>query len=359
MEKDKFGCVIYTEAKTGGGQMLEIRCRPEDEGKVKKALGDIESIDIPFTKQVKSIGHGCYGKYTRYDIIQHEYAGGHGGYMEVLEIKNPPDGKCEFVIHEYFGGCGSRFWEFTELEYAIAAWKKDWTDLSRARDLSKIKGLIRAVKCGCLSPWFYAVADQFLMGDFVFPDVVAEDPIFRFGRKFVINDDGIFTIKTCMGVYNRIYESDYDRKKKEYKRVYWDDGTFNDYWNNDDCRRNLKPLDDNQLWVVEAMDRFRELLNGDRKGFTIEFQDGGKFIGQWKAANPKDKTVAGRYKVSLTLESGKKMEGEFDFEPTKDVPTVMDCLKKQAEKKGVKIEKIHSLARNRSGFAGKKWAGVF
>ncbi|MDP2933360.1 MAG: hypothetical protein Q8N81_04490, partial [bacterium] len=107
-------------------------------------------------------------------------------------------------------------------------------------------------------------------------------------------------------------------------------------------------------------DRFREILNGDRKGFMIEFQDGSKFVGQWKAVDPKERTCAGSYKISLTLENGKKKSGMFQFKPTPETPTVRSFLDKEAKTQaGCGIKQIHSLTRDRGGATGKKWVGVY
>ena len=58
----------------------------------------------------------------------------------------------------------------------------------------------------------------------------------------------------------------YGRPKKYYKRlVYWDDGSFFDAYN---YTSNLpRPLEENELWVTEAVRQFKEILTGKRQNF--------------------------------------------------------------------------------------------
>jgi len=362
METGKFSSITCRELRTGGGQLVEIWCAYGEQDKVLAALKDIKNFEvkIPTTKQVKEINDGKYGQYTRYDVTQVKRE---GSWLEVLQINDPPDGRCGNILLAWLASTreGRTFFEFDTIENACAAFdrlKKVFGKKTEGEVL-KMQGCLRTAKCGILKPWFYAVADQALWGDMVFPDTVKEDEIFRFGRKFVVRDyRDTCSIKTCIGVEHSTLKSSSDRDT-EYRRVSWDDGTYADYWEGQ--RQGWpKPLDESgHLWVQEAMDKFHELLNGVRKNFEIFFRDGSRLVCQWKPKNSKDKTCAGRYKTSLVLENGEKIEGEFNFEPTAEIPTAEDSLIKQAADKGVKIKEIFSLAFCRGGISGKKWAGVF
>jgi len=241
MNKDKFDTYTFSEGSTGIGQMVEFSCCPEDVGKVKEFLKTIRTIDIPTTKRVNVV-HGCYGRYTRFDIVQHKYAGGGngsgGGYIEVLEIKNPPDGRCGIVIYEYSTHDNSVFYEFSNLPDAVLAFEKN----RGGSGFSKCEGFLRRVVCNRFyTPWFYAVGSQLLLDDFVFPNIIEEDPTFRYGRKFVVRDYyGLPTIKTCMGS-RLIRKDEYGGKTESSLLVLWEDGTV---WDEYKCSERPRPLNE-------------------------------------------------------------------------------------------------------------------
>ncbi len=354
------GAYTFGEARTGHGQLVEFTCRPEDSEKIAEFLKQVRSINIPTTGRI-SVPHGGYGRYTRYDIVQHKYAGGGDGYIEALEIRNPPDGRCGYVIHEYHGcsGSGSVFYEFRKCEQAIAAWGKYWGSPDRPDNLLKCKGLIRRVVCNyAMDPWFYAVGDQLLMGDFVFPDVIEEDATYRFGKKYVVRDrDETPMIKTCVGM--RWVERGggiYGDKKTRHRQVFFDDGTTWDEY-------SMKPpelLTESKLWIGAAIDQLRRLLAGRTDKFEIPFTDGGKFIGRF--IPPKgSKVIAGIYEVKGLFQKGeitKEFSGPFNFQPTTKAPTVEESLRLVAADQGGTITAIHSIKfmkRSRGGrlvFAG-------
>lgn len=111
----------------------------------------------------KAVTHGAYVDETIYEIIQHKYvAGGHpgcGGYMELLEIKNAPHGKCGIVIHEHSSGMDSeesRFAEWQSLPEALEAFEKWWGADSPFIRFARMPGFLRRVNCEQQTPWFYA-----------------------------------------------------------------------------------------------------------------------------------------------------------------------------------------------------------
>ena len=120
------------------------------------------------------VSHGAYGSESLYEIIQHKYvAGGFpgcGGYMELLEIKNPPHGKCGIIIHEHTSGedsCWSGFAEWQSLQEACDAFERWWGADNPFIQFSKMPGFLRKVNCEQQKPWFYA--DKEIMGDCVAP----------------------------------------------------------------------------------------------------------------------------------------------------------------------------------------------
>jgi len=360
MTENRFSSYTFGEGRTGIGQLVKFACRPEDVEKVKEFLeSTVRDIDIPTTGRVQ-VPHGGYGRYTRFDVVQHKYAGGGGGFIEALKIKNPPDNRCGFVIHEYSGYSGSVFWEFKDIKKAVAAWGKHWGG-GRNKQMSGEKGFIRRVDCGGLEPWFYAVADQHLLGDFAFPEVITEDPEFRMLRKYVVRDsEGLPAIKTCLGMMISEHKSShYDKEPSQYKVVYWDDGTVWDEYRS--FGERPQPLMEKELWIQEAMDKFRKLLGGKITQFTIDFLNGDRFVGKWLPFKSRRKQhhAEGRYKVRITLESGKTMEGEFDFKPTQEVPTLEASLYRQAEIAKEGIASIDAVVRTFRYQDGLRWRGVY
>lgn len=354
MSEDKFNSYTYGEGKTGIGQLVGFSCRSGETDKVKEFLEEnIRAVEIPITKEI-NVEHGGFGRYTRFDVEQHRYAGGMFGYIEALEIKNPPDGRCGYVIHEYGSGNGSEFYEFSTLENAVSAWEKNWSiGYEKPKRLAEEEGFIRRVVCYGLSPWFYAFGRQLLIGDFVFSEYMEEDPIFRFNRKFVVRDyDGLPTIKTCIGML-------LNGEEKKHRTVFWDDGTV---W--DELKSYFgempRPLNEEELWIQHAMDKFRMLLAGGTSEFTVDFIDGSKFIGRFKPKNKKSHSAEGVYKTRFTLESGKKICRKGNFKPTPEVPTIEDAINRVAERKGDKVASIESvikISKTRKG--NKKWSGVY
>lgn len=190
----------YISATSGSGQVLHLLCEPGKEGDIRAAIAMAHEISVPVAGPVSEMGHGCYASYSRYQMTQHGYGGGQdevgGAYTEVLEIHSPPDGRCGVVIHQArYGSCsggpGHTFWEFADVDAAVAAFE--------AREFSK--GCLREVQCGHLTPWFYAVGNEHLVGDFALACGLEDDPVYRLGClcRVPSGKGGQSVIKTCMG----------------------------------------------------------------------------------------------------------------------------------------------------------------
>ena len=261
------------ETRTKGGQLLTVTCDYKKADAIKRILSQIEGLEIEEVKTKRVlISHGAYGAYTRYSVKQHKYAGGGyagcGGYIEVLEICNPPDNRCGTVIHMSDSSHGNRVFEFTSLKSAKRA-----SSYSQPEDICKQPGFIREFECGILQPWFFAVGDQHLFGDYVFPDSVAEQSlIYQLGRKFVLKDEkNRIVIKTCIGSWHREEEGLYEEDKKKYLFIQWTDGTRWSEYNGKEKPKPLDELDPELAWILERKTgRFDEqLLLLDKKKFTI------------------------------------------------------------------------------------------
>lgn len=352
----------FGEGRTVIGQLVEFSCGVDDVESIKAFLAErVRSIDVPTTGRV-NVPHGSYGRYTRYDITQLKYAGGGGGYIEAIEIKNPPDNRRGAIVHEYGGRQGSIFYEFETAERAVAAWEVSWGSNSPDKKLPTCAGFLRRVVCGSLSPWFYAVGEQLLQGDFVFPESFEEDPTFTFGRKFIVLDGEDFpSVKTCYGMYtfkSRPQYSGYGEVEKTYRLVTWHDGTT---WDEQTNRRQPIPLQDEQLWIHEAIEQFVDFLAGKQTKFSLDFRDGSRFTCNYRPANPKAKSAEGRYQVRVRLPNGKEKNSDVVwFKPTAEHPTLEAFARAALDtKESTRGSEILEVIKVTGEFGKRKWTGVF
>jgi len=77
------------------------------------------------TEATTVVPHGTYERPSRYQITQHNYAASMVAYIELLEIADPPDGRCRWVIHKYYAG-ETWFMEWEDLATAQAAFERCW-----------------------------------------------------------------------------------------------------------------------------------------------------------------------------------------------------------------------------------------
>jgi hypothetical protein len=362
--KKKINHYVHGEARTRNGQLIEFSCPPEDKEKVTETIANnIRFVNLPNSH--KSVtGHGSHGGFSRFKLKQHKYAGGgpgeygEWGYTEVLEIENPPEGRHPFVIYEANSDGRNTFYEWKTLDQAIAAYEKHWSNSDNRESFPKLPGFKRMVLCGLLVPWFYALGDEDLLGDYAFPDGLQDDPVFRFGERFVCYENDVPVIKTCMGTRFVEETSRYDDEiKKKYRLVIWHDGSM---WNEDkEKNQTPRPLVENELWITEAMEKFKKFLSGKTDKFEINFINGQKFIGHLTPKKDPPESPAGGYDLAVTFKSGKPARGWVqNFVPTLETPNIIEHVKKGVAAKGREVDRIEILG-SRLEKGGKKWSGVF
>lgn len=351
----------YGEGRTANGQLVGFSCAPEETESVAAYLAEhVRSLDLPTTGRV-NVSHGGFGRYTRYDIKQLKYAGG-GGYIEALEIRNPPDGRIGAVVHEYQSRKGSIFYEFDSIEHAEAAWEVSWGCGDPDNRLPTCQGFLRRVACGLLTPWFYAVGEQLLQGDFVFPEAFEEDATFQFGRKFIVLDGEDFpSVKICYSMFtfkSRTQFAGYGDPEKVYRLVTWHDGTT---WNEHTSSRQPMLLQDDQLWIHEAIEQFAAFLAGKQTKFTIEFRDGSRFTCNYRPANPKARSAEGHYQVRVRLPNGKTKNSDVVwFKPTAQCPTVEAFARAALDaKETTRGAEILEVIKVTGEFGKRRWTGAF
>ncbi len=362
--RKKINHFTYGEVRTKNGQLIEFTCPPEEKDKVSQVIVEnIRHIHLP-TSHRSSTSHGSHGGYSRFKLKQHKYAGGgpseYGGwgFIEVLEIKNPPEGRHPFVIYEANSDGENTFYEWETLARAIAAYEKHWSNSDNRESFPKLPGFKRMVSCGLLIPWFYALGDEDLLGDYAFPDGLQDDPVFRFGKQFVCYENDVPVIKTCMGT-RFVEETDrYNNEvQKKYRLVVWHDGSM---WNEDQEKRRIpRPLVEGELWITEAMQKFQKFLTGKTDKFEIDFINGQKFIGHLTPKKNPPESPAGNYELAVTFKSGKPARGwTTNFVPSPEIPNVIELVKKKTVAKGREVARIEIL-QSQIEKGGKKWSGVF
>ena len=387
IERDGISVRVHVEVTTNSGQVVSMYCHPDDVEMMKAVLKNAHSFQVPVTHSV-NVGHGTYGMYSRYNIVQHEYAGGgypgNGGTIEVLEVKDPPDDRHGIVVYwnqEYGIDIESGFAEFKTVEQAVKAFNKVLRNSSKRDKTLKEKeseGFIRLVQCGFLTPWFYAVGNEELYGDYTLPQGMSDDPVFRLGTRLVVQEnetgDGIVwlkkandrptKIKTCMGCRFVKEKPDLDHRRfiddkletKYYRIVYFDDGTV---WNEKNGGDLPRPLREDELWIDEAINQFYKLLSGENKSFDIRFIDGSKFSAKVSGDRTKGHTIEGEYSAIVTFSDGTTKEGRHDFKPSNKFPSFISLVEGKLKRpEGVEIDKIEIVKRiPKKG--GKSWTGVF
>jgi hypothetical protein len=108
-----------------------------------------------------------YVEKTRFKVVRHEYTpieypNTNQGYVEVIEIRNPPKNKRGIILHCYRGDEGSTYCEYRTVRDAALGFAIVAGDASGGRELNerlrKTGGFIRRVKCNPIAiPWFYDV----------------------------------------------------------------------------------------------------------------------------------------------------------------------------------------------------------
>ncbi len=367
----ELSCYVGIEVTTGIGQVVNIECSPEEKDVIKDFFKNHKlRIEIPETKKVSNTDHGSYRSYSRYDIAQHKHgARDHDEgacYVEVIEIKNAIENKSKFCIYYYsINGFYLRenesfFQEWNSLENAIDAFENCYyykrnmkllEELEKNPKFLKEKGLIKTVNCCYLTPWFYAVGDQEIFGDYVLPDnLQLSDPVFTFGKKFVVYDkDNIPEVKICLGciLNSRSYN---DQKEVPFRLVCFNDGSI---WNDADKSVNApRPLLDEEVWITEAFRQFVLLISGKTKNFSINFTDNYVFKGS--LISPKKDTKKyykeGKYLLSITYtkntsSSGStcKKVGWVDFAPTQECPDLFSYIRKRFEENDSRLSCIRVI----------------
>ncbi len=373
----------FGEGQTTDGQLVRFRVEVDSIGdteavpRAQEALALFSHLDtVQSLPTTRNIQHGGYGQYTRYDIDQLEYWGG-GGFAEALHIKDAPEGYHPIVTYSMFpreGGRDAYFVEWKDEASALAGLRRfanQATFEQIPEDEDESKGFIRAVNLGSLQPWFYAVGDAQLMGDYVFPEHLAGHPVFTPGRQFIVPTKEFWldkvahtTVKTSMGAYTReVPTKKYngwgydDGDPQIHTTVQWNDGSLTEI--TPETPQQLLPIPiETQPWVAEAYKGVQAALAGKALGFTVNFADGSKFVGRFVEAPEKKSDPEGDYFVRVSMVDGSTREGRVTFSPTAELPSVQSYVHHHYSKNGHEYTHI-SVDRMETKRNGRKAAGIF
>jgi|GEM_PF-1439711 hypothetical protein len=373
----KYRSWIYEEGTTAAGQLVSLTCAPEDKDAALSALESIRTITAPVTRRVKCVGHGSDGQCTRFRIVQHKYAGGGhsgaGGWIEVLEIKDPPGGRHGIVVYEYQesdGRANSRFSCFATLEQAVAAWENCWSGGSNWKNsgerIAGQPGFIKAVDCLGLDPWFYAIANQALCGDMAVPNTGFDHPVWRPMKRYVVYPQSDAPDIATLLTVDRVTSHRDDpyggggKKERHILVLVFDSGVQVEFDENDQ-NPPVRPFRGEELWIADAVDRFRSLLAGKTTKFEIPFTNGGSVRIAYHQPKGASANRAGHYKFRLKVD-GKPTDTDGDFVPTAECPTIGAWVDRDARRAG-KTVLIVSCVRTGStrdqSWDSKKWSGVY
>jgi len=236
----------YGEAKTVSGQVIKFTCHPDEIEKIRKLLEtSVYEVFMPTTSSV--VKHGSHGEYSRYEIQQLKYLAGQNGFIEILKIDNPPEERCGFIINEYTTRWGGVFSEWKSLEDAKKAFSKFGGELNTEKYFSESPGFKRLVSYGPLTPWFYAIGDELLVGDFAVANGFEDDTFYRLGKKFLVKEEsGASKVKICLCLGTRFVRRECDDPpyhEVAYRIVYFHDGTV---WDERNFGSTPQPLSEEE-----------------------------------------------------------------------------------------------------------------
>lgn len=150
----------YGEGQTREGQVVQFTALSDEFELARDSLRHFRDITLPSSALV-NVRHGSLGRYSRYELEQVDYGGGQneagGGYYEILNIKNPPEGRHPVVSHGYMSS-GEWFSQFFAEWESVEDAKAHWDGAGSGRIITmrtfkegennEVKGLIRVVNTG-------------------------------------------------------------------------------------------------------------------------------------------------------------------------------------------------------------------
>lgn len=76
----------------------------------------------------------------------------------------------------------------------------------------------------------------------------------------------------------------------------------------------FKPVSENELWAVKAIEEFQKAITGRKKGFSISLNGGFVFEGKIRPPKEKENSAGEYYAKCVDPKTGEKKEGRFDYD---------------------------------------------
>ena len=317
----------YMELKTRDGQLIQVVIPLDSElstEEIEKLAASIGEVRVPTTKWVGG-GHNECVRLTRFELVplrDEKDRSIFNGLRGAFKIVDPPDGRHNVVVYagdrmeNYCDLDTTSFFEFETDKLAVSAWK-----LFESRGdvkLASQPGCIRRVHCGLFDPWFFAVADQAIVGDLVFPTEIEQWWIFRHGQKFVVHPWAMLhreghnfpKIKTCWGIKSETRDAHYaiygPRNKMVVQYALWSDGTVSQIGNKEEKRLpyGIEVLQGESLLAHRAICETEAVAGGLKDQAEIVCLDGSRVKIQWIPADKKRHYKEAEYEVEFLTENG-------------------------------------------------------
>lgn len=79
-------------------------------------------------------------------------------------------------------------------------------------------------------------------------------------------------------------------------------------------RQSFRPVTESELWAVQAIERFQQLISGRKQSFEVSLPNGFVFKGQIKPPAKKD-NVSGHYLATIiNPQTGEEKSGTFEYD---------------------------------------------
>jgi hypothetical protein len=313
-------------------------------GRAPAAHSSVETADAP-------------PLYSRFDLIRRNFRKFPTGYVEVLEVIDAPLNHARHIIHEKFVDRGRAFSEWKSGELATYAFNVTaWPITGSTGKLESLAGFIRHIHCHRLTPWFLATGTEAIIGPYVAPRGLDNDPVYRLGGRFVCfdpNDGEDPVIKTCLGCrVEKGFNVNFPFEPYEYRIVYFDDGSV---WKSNSKIRPPRELSEGELWVVHRLGHLKRLMTGGLTNISVHFLDSTTLSSRIVHSKLSSLKQPGLYRYTIVVEGEKPIFRNKKFEPSETEPTLLHFINNQMKENGknvlyVKIREIPGQKRSHLTF---------
>lgn len=330
-----------TEVVLASGRPVTVTCPIDMAEEVVKALASVSKLELPVAART-TIWHGNSPVYSRYDIEQILYREYIWGYVEILKVNDNPESRSPIILHERFRGGGRTFsyWKtLTNAQYTAdqSCWPTNGTNES----FKKLAGFLGLVRSDGLIPWFLAVGDEQLIGEYVFPKRHFQHPVFRPGQDFLVYDmtnpkHPRPKVKRCVCCkMEKVQTPQAPLFTEEQLVIYWSDGSRTTEYS---MRGNQPiPLEEGDMWLVEAKNGLDRLLANPNDQVSIRFTDHTVFGVKIRRAKNPSLRREGLYGLTANVKGGELIHWQKHFCPTERQPSILEYAIEKMEKGGHKI----------------------